>query len=67
MQEKRTYITRTYNLSPGTEDKIKAISRENHSLSFGKVIDWSVETLFEELFGTKEPEPITEREELDRR
>ncbi len=67
MEAQKTSVTRTYNLATNTDDKIKSISRRNHELGFGKVIDWAIESLFEKLYGPESDEPISLREELDRR
>lgn len=67
MEAQKSYVARTYNLSTSTDDKIKSISRRNHELGFGKVIEWAIEALFEKLYGPEADEPIPLREELDRR
>jgi len=36
-------------------------------MDFGKVVDWAVETLHEMLYSSDSEEPISEREEMDRR
>lgn len=60
-------VQANYNVKSSTKEKITAIGAANHGLQPGKVVDWAVESLFEDLFGTKDPEPISIREELDRR
>ena len=67
MPQPRSFLTRTYHLDPKTVDKITEISTRNRDMDFGKVVDWAVETLHEMLYSSNSEEPISEREEMDRR
>lgn len=67
MPQKRNYVTRTYNLDPKTPQLVLDISVRNRDMDFGKVVDWAVEVLHEQQFGVPSDEPMTEREEMDRR